>query len=121
MEYVFVYGTLKENHHNNRVMTNSNGELIGEASVLDGFCLYDLGPFPAAIKAPEVVAEIHGELWKVESLQRLDWLEGYPEFYDREECPVQTVSPDGGETIKAHIYFMRQAPAGATPVEGGRW
>ena len=96
---VFVYGTLLSEEPNNILLSSS--KFLGEDSV-EGFQMFNLGMFPACVPVSENFtgyATIVGEVWEVddETLKRLDYLEGYPNFYDRKE--VET------SFGKALIYF----------------
>ena len=86
----FVYGTLKEGHGNNRLLTTS--ELLGATETEGKFVLGDVG-FPYAFP-PDAVPKQHerllfpvqGEMYKVDSVltfTNLDILEGYPSHYKR--------------------------------------
>ena len=117
--YVFVYGTLKSGQYNNRVMTlGGNAKLLyGQAEVRGR--LYDLGPFPAMTQ--EGGKSVKGEVWVVDDdvLERLDHLEGHPQFYKRVQEPL-LYSPD----FKVWVYVMpkdRLAHRQATPLPDGIW
>lgn len=107
-QYVFVYGTLKRDYGNNYLLTNS--KFICEAFTLQKFLLYDIG-FPYAIpvaKNHKEGAYIKGELYKLDSvltLERLDWLEGYPEHYRRKI--IKVICKDK-KVYKAWIYYVKK-------------
>ena len=75
MNRVFVYGTLKKGHGNNRLLADST--LLGNG-VLSDHKLYDSG-FP--VSAVSDGDEVLGEVWECDdyALRRLDALEGYRE------------------------------------------
>jgi gamma-glutamylcyclotransferase (GGCT)/AIG2-like uncharacterized protein YtfP len=81
---LFVYGTLKRGQPNHGQLQGSRWE--GEA-ILEGACLFDLGPFPMAIAGE---GTIRGELYAVppEGLIALDAFEGVPRLYERHRRPL---------------------------------
>lgn len=83
-EKVFVYGTLLSGESNNHLLVTS--EKLGDAQV-EGLEMHNFGPFPACVLALTNEPVVKGEVWEVDkdTFQRLDWLEGYPDFYDRVE------------------------------------
>jgi len=105
---VAVYGSLKEGYGNHRLLLSS--DKMGEDWV-EGWQMYSLGGFPAIVKGN---SKVKVEIYSVdeETFSRLDRLEGYPSFYDREQ--VKTVQGD------AWIYFHHYKP-NAPVVEDGDW
>ena len=74
------------------------------------------GGFPGLIKEP--LSHIRGELYEVDDvvLKRLDWLEGHPDFYCREE--IETFE-DGTPII---TYIFNHSPRQKyTILEEGVW
>ena len=96
--YVFVYGTLRKGYWNHHILENSR--FIGLAITKDKYSLFADG-IPYVVKIP--LTQIKGEVYEVDSdtLERLDALEGHPNFYKRELIDVIL----DGKTIKAWIYF----------------
>lgn len=82
---VFVYGTLKQGHGNNRLLRTST--LIGRCLVKVPFSFVSLGGFPGLVRTnpPPASRDVGGEVWEVDdvTLGRLDMLEGHPDFYER--------------------------------------
>lgn len=78
---IFVYGTLKRGHGNNRLLENA--ELVGP-EIVHGFKLYNAG-FPVAAPCEESIAE--GEVWDIgddqQILYNLDRLESEGRMYHR--------------------------------------
>lgn len=87
---VFVYGTLKSGHGNNKLLSTS--KLIGSRLTKDKFVLLEAGcPF----LVPEIVCpadlqdtarQVRGELWRIPedgTLEDLDRLEGEGYLYHR--------------------------------------
>lgn len=97
---IFVYGTLRKGGSNNYLLSSSI--FIGKAKSRQKYALYVDG-IPYVIKE-EQVSNIIGEVYKVnkKTLERIDQLEGYPCWYNREKIPVIL---DNGEEILAWIYF----------------
>lgn len=99
-QVLFVYGTLKQDHSNNRLLKGA--EFLGTAKTLEKYSLYESG-IPYVIKG-ETVSHIYGELYRVDelTLKIIDSLEGHPRWYRREEVEVLT-----GDciTVTAWLYF----------------
>lgn len=115
---LFVYGTLKRNFGNHRVL--EEGEYLQDGRISSGkFTMLDLGAFPALVQDKEGT-DIHGELYRVntQSLRSCDWLEGYPSFYNRE---VVDVNLSVGNTVKAWVYFLSEPRGVSNSIESGEW
>jgi len=82
-EYLFVYGTLKKGYGNNYHLKNS--KYIKTLTIKSKYKLVDLGPFPALVPFENELFDVVGELYEVtkEDFLSCDYLEGYPNFYDR--------------------------------------
>lgn len=112
---VFVYGTLKSGHGNNRILSSS--KLLGEAVTLESFLLTDTGfpyliPQDALTDAESVtVAPVRGELWEVTSedvMASLDSLEGVRyDHYRHLEVDVRMA--DGDYTALAYACYNEGA------------
>ena len=96
---VFVYGTLLAGEPNHYWLAGA--EPIGPARTAPAFELYTFGPYPGLVAGGHT--SVVGELYAVTDaiLARLDRLEGYPDFYDRQEIALTegtaiayTVRPD---------------------------
>lgn len=109
---VAVYGTLRSGHGNHSRLLKDNSELLGETK-LKNFEMRSLGGFPA-IKHKEG-RDVVAEVFKVnkDTLTRLDWLEGYPSFYDREK----TETPFG----EAWVYFIDRSSGREEIIDHGDW
>ena len=106
---VFVYGTLRRGRGNyQRLLTTS--EWLGE-HVVSGWDMYDLGAFPAVIRG---TGDVTGDVFRVSpaTFNRLDMLEGYPRFYDREL--IRTPVGD------AWVYCHNETPSNR-PIPSGDW
>lgn len=83
---VFVYGTLKNGYGNNRILRNA--KFFGKTSIKGNHKIVDLGPFPAVVEEEDDNAEkvVIGEVFQIpdeDTMESLDMLEGYPDFYNR--------------------------------------
>lgn len=79
---VFVYGSLKRGFYNEHTMKRANGRFIGEfRTKMSSYKMVSLGSFPGVVLGGN--DSIAGEVWEVDSLDPLDALEGYPDFYTR--------------------------------------
>ena len=104
---VAVYGSLRQGLHNHRLLQAADVEFLGKGLTDNTAFLYSLGAFPAISQpslnegAEQIVVEVYagGE----QTFKNLDRLEGYPEFYDREQVGVTT---DEGDKHSAWIYFL---------------
>lgn len=85
--YVFVYGTLMKGERNHEVMRRAGGVFIGNAETIPEFDMTSYrGAFPAMMIGGSW--SIRGEVYEVDSLEPLDILEGYPDFYYRTQTPI---------------------------------
>ncbi len=97
---VFVYGTLKSGGSIRGLNQFGDGAvIIGKAvTTYPDYEMLDLGAFPGVFKGGTY--KIQGEVWAVddEVMDDLDRIEGYPDFYQRE----QTLTTHG----KAWMYYL---------------
>lgn len=108
---VFVYGTLKRGHGNNRLLRNAI--FIGEAVTDDNFVMYRIG-FPYIAHEDSTVGEeekanlgkVRGEVYEIDSegtLQNLDRLESEGSFYKRVKHTV-----NGGQEVELYEIIRGQ-------------
>ncbi|MGN0878612.1 MAG: gamma-glutamylcyclotransferase [Oligosphaeraceae bacterium] len=113
---VAVYGTLLSGERNEHWAA---GALSRVPCVIRGV-LYNTGwGFPAFV--PEADGQkVRAELLTIDAagLARMDTLEGYPNFYRREE--VFAALPDGTE-VSAMVYVMNRLPPRAAVIASGDW
>jgi gamma-glutamylaminecyclotransferase len=111
-----VYGTLRKGYGNHRLLDNPYCELLGTIKTEPKFKMVSLGGFPGVIPN-EGTQEVVVEIYRVNSEnveQRLDWLEGYPSFYNKTEIPT----PWG----TANMYILDEHRYGSNNiVESGDW
>jgi len=91
---VAVYGTLKKGYSNHRYLLDA--EYQGTCKV-QGFTMYEhtSGMYPYVVPSKD---PIEVEVYVGANMNDLDWLEGYPEYYNRKEL----ATPFG----LAWIYYM---------------
>lgn len=88
---VFVYGTLKKEHGNNRLLKGA--EFLGETTLAGEYVLRSFGA-PTLVHKSEALptdtlAPVRGEVWVItdeEMLKSLDSLEAHPHGYYRSLC-----------------------------------
>jgi gamma-glutamylcyclotransferase (GGCT)/AIG2-like uncharacterized protein YtfP len=111
-----VYGTLRKGFGNHRLLDNEYCERLGTIKTEPAFKMVSLGGFPGVIP-DEGTQSITVEIYRVNSQrveQQLDWLEGYPSFYQK-----ATINTPWGV---ANMYILREEEYGANPVvESGDW
>jgi len=100
MAKVFVYGTLKSGGELRGLDRFGDGAtIVGKAkTVYPDYEMADLGAFPGVFLNGEY--HIEGEVWEVDddTMEDLDAIEGYPDFYDRQ----LTHTTEG----KAWMYYL---------------
>lgn len=111
MTLVFVYGTLLSGEPNHHFLKGARK--LGEETT-NAFRMVDLGHFPACVEDDNSEVDIFGEIWEItpEILRGLDYLEGYPRFYNRKEIHTSYG--------KAWIYF-NNAEKNAPEITSGNW
>ena len=117
-EKVFVYGSLKKGFGNHPLLDGA--EFLGNG-VIKGFDMYSLGAFPAIVPSEKGI--IHGELYDVspDIFQNLDWLEGYPDFYDRKPVSVHVTGTTHHDVDDVWVYFHHEPYPEAMFVGDGNW
>lgn len=124
MTKVFVYGTLKRGHGNNRLLEGSR--FVGEARTVRHLHMRQWagGGFPYLIDdAGPDRRQCAGEVYEVDvaTLARLDILEGVPHHYQRRPLSVVLA---GGVVEVAQAYVVsdrRRAGHEAAPVDDLGW
>lgn len=110
---VAVYGSLRKGLHNHNLLEDA--DFLGTDQV-SGFKMYSMGGFPFITHDGATESDtIQIEVYQVDpyEMRRLDQLEGYPSFYNREL--IKTKYGD------AWIYFIDDEVAGHPPVIHGDW
>lgn len=107
---VLVYGTLRQGESNHHLLSDS--QFLGHVVTQAQFQLFDLGPYPAAIKGEQsLVAEVY--FVDEDTMKQLDILEDYPHEYDRE-----LVSTPHGQ---AWIYLYQNKRLLTKIIPSGDW
>jgi len=111
---VAVYGSLKKGFGNYPLLSTSN--FLGECTI-SGFRMFSFGAFPFVLKDMRSNYPIHCEVYEVsnETLQHLDYLEGYPQFYNKDNVST----PYG----RATIYVLNRSLDSITSpeIKTGNW
>jgi gamma-glutamylcyclotransferase (GGCT)/AIG2-like uncharacterized protein YtfP len=114
-ELFFIYGTLKNNFHNNYVLKDNQCNFLEECETIDKYPLIMLRePFPYLIDNKGIGKKIKGELYLVpkENIDNLDYFEGVPTLYKKGKIKIKTTT---SQTIKeVNVYFK----ATKTSLEG---
>ncbi|KAL6073542.1 Gamma-glutamylaminecyclotransferase [Balamuthia mandrillaris] len=122
---VFVYGTLKHDQPNHKVIASPPGvaRFVGKATTVKKLCLVIGPPWgspflfePSPTSSDEAEEEemghsILGEVWLVDSvmLHKLDEFEGCPFYYRRELIQVKYLEEEKeGEAGAAYVYLKNQ-------------
>ena len=118
---VFVYGSLKKGHWNNKLFLHSS-DFICKAKTLDSnYDMVSLGGFPAMENGGDYY--ISGEVYKVnkETLRHLDILEGNGYFYTREKIKVIPIDEQKPTWFYAWAYIIssnHRAVSSPMPFDG---
>lgn len=113
---VAVYGTLRRGYWNHHWMEGT--QLLGR-EYLRSIVLYDLGPYPGAVKEESSGVEVEVYAVSMEQLRRIDILEDHLEsapeqgLYDRELMPTR-YGP-------AWLYLYNHSVAGCPAIREGAW
>lgn len=101
MRELFVYGTLMSGERAAGMLKGC--EFLGEG-ILNGYALYDLGPFPG-IKEKDGT-QVIGELYRIpdELIERLDSYEGEGSLYKRETVTINVNNGDY-EGVMVYVYL----------------
>ncbi|MFN2363821.1 MAG: gamma-glutamylcyclotransferase [Halarsenatibacteraceae bacterium] len=101
---VFVYGTLMQGYSNHSLV---RPYLTGIKAAKTQGLLYNLGSFPGMKRGNgQVIGEliIIGQDYQQEVLERLDILEGHPDFYRREKVEVEELETGQKHMAWTYIY-----------------
>jgi gamma-glutamylcyclotransferase (GGCT)/AIG2-like uncharacterized protein YtfP len=101
---VFVYGTLKRGYGNHGIL--SDAIFLGKATTKKKWAMIDNanGSFPYMLEENEKGYHVEGEVYLVDDseLQNLDFLEGYPTHYTKQD--IDLIYKDDLSETKAVVY-----------------
>lgn len=110
-----VYGTLRKGYGNHRILDNEHCEYLGTQRTTPEFKMVTLGGFPGVI--PDGSSSVTIEVYRVNHPtvdQRLDWLEGYPSFYQKTQVETEWGTAD--------MYILSESGYGRhTVIPSGDW
>jgi gamma-glutamylaminecyclotransferase len=110
--FVAVYGSLKQGYGNHGLLERGQAELIGLGTTsLSTFEMISFGAFPGLIINPSSHNKVGVEVYKVNELtfNRLDGLEGYPHFYNRDIFQIEL---DDKTPLTAWMYYLNEKADG---------
>ena len=117
MHRIFVYGTLKKNFHNHSLLKDS--EFLGPAKTkLEEYTMVSLGEFPGIVLSGST--SISGEVYLIDDtvFKKLDYLEGYPDFYNRKRIIVKGKSD---LEMSVWIYYLDKSFLDNPVISDGIW
>lgn len=96
---IAVYGTLRKGFGNHSLLANKDTEYLGRCKTEPKFTMKSLGMFPGVYENGGTSITV--EVYKINDdvFKRVDGLEGFPTFYDRQEINT--------EFGKAWMYFLK--------------
>lgn len=115
---VMVYGSLKRGFYNNSFFP-VGAKFVKNVSSKQGYTMFSLGAYPAVVEIGHGI--IHGELWEVPDmirLDRLDRLEQNGRVYTRYERPFED---SHGNIDIAWIYLMPPGQSLKNIIPDGIW
>ena len=110
---IFVFGTLKRGYRANDKLKDQ--PFLGSAITIPRYKMFDVG-FPMIFK--NVTGhQVKGEVYLVSPgcLSDMDYYEGYPSFYQREEIDVTLLDPVAGgpderkQMMRSLIYYNKDS------------
>lgn len=119
MKRIAVYGSLLSGFGNHRLLSNGDAQLLGTDRITIPYGMISYGGFPALVPS-QVPQDISIEVYECnnETYQRVEWLEGYPSFYQK-----AVVSTKFGEVeiyvIEKETMFENQPDS--IKVDDGDW
>lgn len=125
--YIFVYGTLRSaSNHDMRKVLEQHADFVSRGRIPG--VLYDVGPYPGAVKKSGTQAFVRGDVYRLRdserTLQILDRYEGWDEKKPRSaEFKRSRVAVDlgAGKKIRAWIYLYNRPTTGLTKIRSGNY
>ncbi|HET6202605.1 MAG TPA: gamma-glutamylcyclotransferase family protein [Planctomycetota bacterium] len=123
---MFVYGPLRRGGAKHVLLLQAGARPVADGTIAGK--LFDLGKYPAAVKATDRKSRIRGEIYAfadpATGLARLDRAEGYDPARTSKSVfarRIVEVALDGGKTLDAWAYFYNRPVRQAREVAGGEW
>lgn len=112
---ICCYGSLRKNHGNWRYILSESPQLSTEVVNIP-FKMISMGGFPGLVPSPEN-HDITIEIFEVDepTYQRVENLEGYPNFYQKALIPTSL-----GE-LEIYVLMGARYQSGYDVVENGDW
>jgi len=116
---VAVYGSLRKGFHNHNAFL-SKAEFLETTQTVNKYDMYSLGSYPYVdLDNQDLDTNITVEVYEIDKdiLSRLDYLEGYPSFYNRTEVKLEN-------GMAAWMYHINNRVGGyrkTKPVTSGDW
>lgn len=100
---IFVYGTLKRGHRNHCRLDGA--PFVAAATTRDPFVLM-AGRVPVMFAQAGEGLPVVGELYAVSAglLEKLDWFEGHPGFYERTAISVRESASGAMRVAETYLY-----------------
>lgn len=105
MEKIFVYGTLRKKGKFHEWLKDAKGSKFLGMGRLEGWELWKIHPYgyPAIRMASSNLGRmVDGEIWEVEGLDDMDYVEGHPFNYVRVPLPILK---DSGKMERMWVYI----------------
>jgi len=105
-ELVFVYGTLKSGHGNNRILKWGDAVLLGDYVTEYPYPMFVSG-LPYLMERRGEGKHVIGEVWACDwhTVADMDRLEGHPSFYRRKAIVVRNINNE--RRNNAWVYFYQ--------------
>jgi gamma-glutamylcyclotransferase (GGCT)/AIG2-like uncharacterized protein YtfP len=124
--HIFVYGTLRAatNHDISKVLAR-HADLVGRGRIAG--VLYDVGPYPGAVKKAGTRAFVWGDVYRPRdperALQILDRYEGWDEKKQPRSAEFKrsrvAVDVGAGKKVRAWIYLYNRPTKGLAQIRSG--
>jgi len=102
--FLFVYGSLKRRFKYHYIL-EPKGKFITEAKTIKKFSLYEYKDSGFPYMSEKESFNIKGELYEINDLTEIDYLEDYPVFYDRKKIKL---IGNNGIKYEGYCYFLKE-------------
>lgn len=100
---IAVYGTLKRDFSNHRLLNNA--KFLGEGETLPIFDMISFGSYPGVLDGTDAIKVEVFEFEDDAILRNLDMLEGHPDFFRRSDTQVRLMDDESTEIV-AQMYTV---------------